>query len=141
MNQVELGEQKALFQWAALQENAYPELKLMLHIPNEGKRSSRTGAELKRAGLKSGVPDILLPVARSGFIGLAIEMKSGQNTTTENQKSWLKNLSGEGWRCAVCWGFEAAATVISEYLGIKRSQFMQKPQKIEIWVSEGEQKA
>lgn len=35
-------EQKALFQWAGLAEQKYPELKLLHHIPNGGIRDIRT---------------------------------------------------------------------------------------------------
>ena len=51
-------EQKALFQWAGLAEQKYPELKLLHHIPNGGIRDIRTAANLKKEGVKRGVPDI-----------------------------------------------------------------------------------
>jgi len=54
-------EQITLFRWASFMENKYPKLRLMYHVPNEGKRSKRAGFKLKQAGLKSGVPDIVLP--------------------------------------------------------------------------------
>ena len=50
----EENEQIALFQWAEFAAVRYPELELMYHVPNEGKRSVRTGSRLKKAGLKSG---------------------------------------------------------------------------------------
>jgi len=55
-------EQAALFEWARLSEKRHPELKLLHHIPNGGARDGRTGAVLKRTGVKPGVPDICLPV-------------------------------------------------------------------------------
>ena len=62
-------EQQTLFRWAAMQCGKYPELALMFHIPNEGKRSWMTGGRMKAEGLKSGVPDIFLPVPRfTGFL-------------------------------------------------------------------------
>lgn len=71
----EENEQITLFQWAEFAAVRYPELELMYHVPNEGKRSVRTGSRLKKAGLKSGVPDIVLPVARGRYIGLYIEWR------------------------------------------------------------------
>lgn len=62
MKRSETTEQIALFNWAKWTENILPELALMYHVPNEGKRSN--GGILKAAGLKSGVPDICLPVAK-----------------------------------------------------------------------------
>ena len=67
MKRSETTEQIALFNWAKWTENILPELALMYHVPNEGKRSN--GGILKAAGLKSGVPDICLPVAKTAFTG------------------------------------------------------------------------
>ena len=77
MKRSETTEQIALFNWAKRTESILPELALMYHVPNEGKRSN--GGILKAAGLKSGVPDICLPVANNGFHGLYIELKFGKN--------------------------------------------------------------
>ena len=110
-------EQQCLFRWANFQSGKYPELELMYHIPNEGKRSRSTGARMKAEGLKSGVPDICLPVPRSGYHGLYIELKRLRgNTTTKNQDEWLTKLEGQGYRVTVCRGWEEASQVILEYL-------------------------
>ena len=53
MKRSETTEQIALFNWAKRTESILPELALMYHVPNEGKRSN--GGILKAAGLKSGV--------------------------------------------------------------------------------------
>ena len=81
MKRSETTEQIALFNWAKRTESILPELALMYHVPNEGKRSN--GGILKAAGLKSGVPDICLPVANNGFHGLYIELKFGKNKATK----------------------------------------------------------
>lgn len=136
MNKEETADQIALFDLALLLEKQHPELELMFHVPNEGKRSVYSGAELKRAGLKKGVPDVMLPVARKGYNGLAIEMKAGKNNPTEEQKKWLTGLAKEGWLCYVCRGYEAAATVLGEYMDIKIS-LLRKPQKPERYGKDG----
>ena len=136
MNKEETADQIALFDLALLLEKQHPELKLMFHVPNEGKRSVYSGAELKRAGLKKGVPDVMLPVARKGYNGLAIEMKAGKNKATEEQKKWLMGLAKEGWLCYVCRGYEAAATVLGGYMDIKIS-LLRKPQKPERYGKDG----
>ncbi len=112
-------EQAMLFQWAEIAALNCPELRLMYHVPNEGKRSVSTGNRLKRLGLKSGVPDIALPVARGGYHGLYIEMKYGRNTLTENQRIWLDMLRKTGHMTAVCYSFIEAKDVILGYLGMK----------------------
>lgn len=109
--------QICLFRWAAFMRGRFPELELMYHVPNEGKRSVSAGARMKREGLKPGVPDICLPVPHSGYHGLYVEMKVGSNTPTENQKKWLAALKKQGYATAVCWGWEAASKVILKYLG------------------------
>lgn len=45
-------EQQLVFEWAQVARIGYPELELLFHIPNEGKRAPKTGARLKREGLK-----------------------------------------------------------------------------------------
>ena len=116
-------EQQCLFRWANFQSGKYPELELMYHIPNEGKRSRSTGARMKAEGIKSGVPDICLPVPRSGYHGLYIELKRLRgNNTTKNQNEWIIKLEGQGYRVTVCRGWEEASQIIMEYLGDRRSQ-------------------
>ena len=88
----------------------------MYHIPNEGKRSAATGARLKAEGLKAGVPDVCLPTAHGGYIGLYIEMKVKPNKPTENQKQWLRDLRKAGHMTAVCYTWEEAKNLIEEYI-------------------------
>ena len=111
-------EQTALFRWASYAQMKYEELALMYHIPNEGKRSAITGAHLKQAGLKPGVPDVCLPTGHGGYIGLYIEMKVKPNKPTENQKQWLRALREVGHLTAVCYTWEEAQKLIEEYLSL-----------------------
>lgn len=109
-------EQATLFRWASYAQTQYEELKLMYHIPNEGKRSAATGARLKAEGLKAGVPDVCLPTAHGGYIGLYIEMKVKPNKPTELQKQWLRDLRKAGHMTAVCYSWEEAKNLIEEYI-------------------------
>lgn len=110
-------EQQCLFRWAQFQSGKYPELSLMYHVPNEGKRSRGTGGRMRAEGLKSGVPDICLPVPRGVFHGLYIELKRTQGgKVTGNQSYWLAALEQQGYCAAVCEGWEAAAEVIADYI-------------------------
>lgn len=87
----------------------------IVHIPNEGKRSLSYAARMKRMGLRSGFPDLLVPLARGGYHGLFIEMKYGKNKTTKEQKEWLERLSAEGYACAVCYNAPEAIKTIESY--------------------------
>lgn len=114
----EADEQKALIQWAKFQEKKYSELKMLMHVPNEGKRSPRYGAELKRLGLQAVFPDLALFVPRNGKAALFIEMKVGRNKCTDNQKKWIRNLLEQGYEVKVCYSCEEAIQIIKRYLGI-----------------------
>ena len=109
-------EQISLFRWARYLEAKHPALKLMHHIPNGGQRNKATAVRLKLEGVKAGVPDICLPVARGGHHGMYIELKAEKGKPTNNQKEWLKALNDEGYFAVVCHGWEEAAKAISAYL-------------------------
>jgi len=109
-------EQICLFRWASYNRGIMPELELMYHIPNGGKRYITTAKRLKAEGTKAGVPDICLPVSRGGYHGLYIEMKAGKNKTTKNQNEWLEALRIQGYLTAVCYGWVEASELITNYL-------------------------
>lgn len=110
-------EQQRLFLWARMQSGKYPCLTLMYHIPNEGKRSRATGGRLRAEGLKAGVPDICLPVARGGCHGLYIELKCQHGgRLLPAQAEWMEKLKAQGYQVALCHGWEAASEIILEYL-------------------------
>lgn len=108
--------QEALFNWANWNINRYPELKFMFHTPNGGKRDAKTATILKREGVKAGVPDIILPVSRMGYHGLFIELKVGNNKTTDKQDEWIKFLTEQGYLTAICYHWQFAADLIEGYL-------------------------
>lgn len=116
MRNLESQEQQALFQWVELNKNKYPELELIHAIPNGGYRNKVTAARLKKEGVKSGVFDIFLPVARRKYHGLYIEMKYGRNPLTDNQKLFAERVEKQNYGTAVCYGWEDAKNVILEYL-------------------------
>nr|DAV31573.1 MAG TPA: Nuclease [Caudoviricetes sp.] len=110
-------EQALLFKWATFSSGKYPELEYMFAIPNGGYRHYRTAADLKSEGVKSGVPDIMLPVARGGYYGLFIEMKrTSGGRVSESQQKFLKTLNDNGYLAVVCKGFEQAQEAILKYL-------------------------
>lgn len=94
----------------------YPELKMLHHIANERKCSPVQGRMLKLMGVRSGVPDLSLPVPKSPYNGLYIEMKTETGRLSDNQKWWICELKKQGYRCEVCYGWEAAVAVLEDYL-------------------------
>lgn len=112
----EAQEQSDLFRWADLAKGKYPELTLMFHIPNGGSRNVAEAANLKKQGVKAGVPDLFLPVARGQYHGLFIEMKASKGRLMENQKTWLRRLNNQGYLALVAWGYDEAVRIIEGYL-------------------------
>ena len=112
----EAQEQIALLDWAAVMQGRYAELALLFHIPNEGKRSYQVGGQMRRMGLKRGVPDLFLPVARGGYYGLFVEMKSAKGRPTPEQREWCKVLQEQGYAAIVVHGWREAAEQIEAYL-------------------------
>lgn len=113
----EAQEQKYLFHWAAAVRQRYPELALLYHVPNGGKRDAAEAANLRMQGVKAGVPDLCLPVARHGYNALYIELKRRiGGKASPAQLEWLNNLRTYGNYTAICHGWEDAAAVIEKYL-------------------------
>ena len=79
-------EQMCLFRWADAQSGKYPELSLMYHIPNGGKRGKAEAGRFRAMGVKSGVPDIFLPFAvqTSSALGSLTLSESSTTACTSN---------------------------------------------------------
>ena len=110
--------QALLMKWTQLPSirEQYPELKLLHHIPNGGKRDSIEAKHLKIQGVKSGVPDLCLPVARKNYHGLYIEMKTETGRPSDNQKWWIEQLNGQRYKAVICHGWEEAKQCLTDYL-------------------------
>ena len=109
-------EQAHLFAWAAMAQGTHPELALLFAIPNGGQRHPAVAAQLKAEGVKPGVPDVFLPVARGKFHGLFIEMKVRPNKPTAEQAQWIEVLRYYGYSAVVCYGAQEAINAIKAYL-------------------------
>lgn len=109
-------EQAALMAWAALAVRQCPELELLFAVPNAGKRTPRQGTRMRQEGLKRGVPDLHLPVARNGAAGLWIEMKRGAAKPTAEQLRWHGLLRAQGHRVEICRSAQEGILLLREYL-------------------------
>ncbi|MBP3701710.1 MAG: VRR-NUC domain-containing protein [Lachnospiraceae bacterium] len=115
MKRSETTEQIELFNWAKRWEHYEPALGLLYHVPNEGKRQN--GAVLKAMGLRSGVPDVVLPwPGVDNTHGLYIELKYGDNTPTIAQRKYMELLRAAGYRAAVAYSAEEAKDIIRAHL-------------------------
>ncbi|WP_263147737.1 VRR-NUC domain-containing protein [Pseudomonas sp. RIT-PI-AD] len=116
-------EQAALFDWLRL---LHPEAHaLAFHVPNGGHRHIKVAADLKRQGVKAGVPDIVLPMPRGGFHGLYIEFKAAKPNdaaVAPTQRAYLAALERQGYFATVCRGIDEAIQVIEAYLASGRTE-------------------
>lgn len=86
-------------------------------IPNGSYKSRAAASSFKKEGLRAGVPDLMLPVAKQGYHGLFIEMKRLKGSvTSKEQKDWHEYLSGQGYLCVVCKGAQSAIDIIDDYM-------------------------
>lgn len=85
-------------------------------IPNGGLRAKAVAVKLAKEGVRRGVPDLMLPVARGGYHGLFIELKKEKGRVTSEQKQWINILNDNGYLAVVCMGHEAAIGIITDYM-------------------------
>ena len=92
---------------------------LIYHVPNGGHRVKSVAAKLKAQGVKAGIPDLVLPMARGGFFGLYIEFKATaphDAAVSPAQDAYLQALTDQGYLAIVCRGHFDAIEAIRAYL-------------------------
>lgn len=109
----------------------FKDLELIYHCPNGGSRNEKEAANLKRQGVKAGVPDLFLPVARGGYFGLYIELKVGKNKATENQEEWIAKLRQQGFACWVIHSAKAAQDCLTQYINFPRTEIVGEQKEFE----------
>jgi hypothetical protein len=118
-------EQAALMAEVALR---YPEVfALIYHIPNGGHRHINVAIKLKEQGVKAGVPDLKLPMARGGFFGLYIEFKATpphDAPVSPSQRAYIKALNAQGYLAIVCRGHAEVMEQLRAYLRLAPTRVM-----------------
>lgn len=119
-------DQVRIFAWAEISQGIYPTLRYLYANINgaklpykrdaSGKRFSPEAFRLKAEGLRSGVPDITLPVPIGTYHGFYLELKHGSNKPSPEQIEWLQGLRDLGYCTEVAWGWEEGIQKIQDYL-------------------------
>lgn len=91
---------------------------LIYHVPNGGHRLKAVAAKLKAQGVKAGIPDLVLPMARGGYFGLYIEFKATVEpaAVSASQRDCLRRLNEQGYLAIVCRGHFDAMEQLRAYL-------------------------
>lgn len=124
----EAAEQRVVMEWARLSMRRWPELVGLHHIPNQ--RSSKTQRfQLARQGVKAGIPDLCLPVARGGYFGLYIELKTTTGRVRPEQAEVIEYLQEQGYRAVVCRTAAGAIDELDRYLQSPPTAVRDAPEK------------
>src|SRR5689334_14176538 len=110
----EFKEQIELMKWVGLHLRQYPELDLLFHIPNGELRDPATAAKLQAMGVKPGVCDLFLPIARGGWHGCFIEMKRRGETPTPVQVAFMQAVERQGYFVQPCYDWIQASETLVE---------------------------
>ena len=98
--------------WVKLQPALSP---YVLHFPNEGRRSPRYGKLLKDLGMRPGVSDLFITMARKGYIGAWVELKTPKGVVSPAQKDFLTDMEQQGYFTRVCRSIEEGIKTIDWY--------------------------
>jgi hypothetical protein len=97
---------------------------LIYHVPNGGHRHKMVALKLKGQGVKAGVPDLVLPMARGGYFGLYLEFKAtapNDAAVSATQHAWIRRLNDQGYLAIVCRGHFDAMEQIRTYLRLPQT--------------------
>lgn len=121
MKQLEHTEQVTLMKWWQLVHKQFGvSEQLLFAIPNGGQRNVIVASRLKAEGVRAGVPDLFLAVARGDAHGLFIEMKKPKGgRVSGKQYEVMSTLSDQGYQTTVCHGWLDAKATIETYLNIE----------------------
>ena len=95
---------------------AHPDV-LCYAIPNGGYRTKTTAIMMHLEGVTSGIPDLHIPIPKSGYASLYIEMKNGKaGRLSDHQKELIPRLQAYGNKVVVCRTIDDFRREIEDYL-------------------------
>lgn len=84
--------------------------------PNGSNRKIVTAAILKREGVRSGIPDLTLPIPSKFCHGLYIEVKTEKGRMSNNQSSWKAFLDKVGYNTMICRSADEILFVVEQHM-------------------------
>ena len=106
--------------WTEWQGIAWPELRAIYAVPNQGKRSAQGYSRMINEGLKTGQWDLCLPVPKRGFGALYIENKIPDDKKSKLSAKQIergKILTEVGNLCYVLRSYDDFVALVTWYLG------------------------
>lgn len=104
------------------------------HVPNGGQRNKVTAVAMKRQGVRAGVSDLDVMMARGGYYGLKLEFKATpphHAPLADSQREWLALAESEGYCAVLAQGLEEARAVLREYAALAPTQAVGEPLHLE----------
>ncbi len=126
MQQTEHLIQKAFFDWWRVYMPNEDLQQMMFAIPNGGARNVVTGKKLKAEGVRRGIPDVFLAIARLGYHGLFIEFKAGKNKPSKEQAQFIETATKNGYLCVVCYDWVKAKEMVEAYMHSTEKEQIEK---------------
>lgn len=114
----EWGIQKAVIKWF---DGQYPETHEFWHLLCYNQNGSVNfgkikGYILKLMGVRAGIPDLTLYVARGGWHGLLVEIKTEKGKFAKNQETFHKRFINQGFAVEGGYGVDHSIMIIKQYL-------------------------
>lgn len=110
---LEADEQMAVIAWCRAQGYPYDRI---YAIENERKTlTPQQAGRRAKMGVRAGVCDLALDVAKGGYHGLKIEMKSAKGRVSDLQQMYIDEVRREGYAAVVCHSADEAIKVLRDY--------------------------
>ena len=118
--------QVALIEWVGEHADVFPGIEWLAASANGGWRRPGVAGQLKASGVSSGFPDLQLTLARGGYHGLFIELKTPVGSLSTDQRAWLAHLNAEGYLALAAYGWRQARDELTAYWRANQSSDTQR---------------
>lgn len=111
--QPERAQKLAFMRWVGLNKSIRP---FVFAIEHGGSRNVLEASNLRKIGVRAGIPDYFFMHPNSKYHGLWIEFKAGKNKLTKEQEEFFNLAKNVNYKCVVVWNWADAVKEIQEYI-------------------------